>query len=197
MTLDLRRWLYSVISALGAIPQKSQPTFAVFSRALETVLVLSLFAPLVVAQASPTAERQLNVQVGGMVSLANPGVPRDASVYYGRWNYSGGSIYATADPYRRFGLEVGARQLFGNFVIERTYLAGPRYYKPYGSYVPYAKVILGRGTLKFPDSILRRFQRNLPLGRAQVHSQRLAPPDAKYRTGSAPGGRLSGSFGGR
>ena len=123
-----------------------------FGRSFAALLLLGLLAPLAVAQASPTAERRLNVQLGGMVSLANPGIPKDASVLYGRWNYGGGGVYATLDPHRRFGLELGVRQLSGNYISERTYLAVPRYFKPYGRYVPYGKVLLGRGTFKFPNS---------------------------------------------
>jgi hypothetical protein len=117
------------------------------------VTLLGFFTPLAIGQALPTAERRLNVQVGGMFSVANPGIPRDESIYYGKWNYMGGGAYATIDPHPRYGLDLGVRQTYGEFVHERTIQVGPRYYKTFGRYAPYGKVQFGRGFITFPNSI--------------------------------------------
>ena|SRR6266851_2000568 len=153
MTFHLRRCFYIGFGTINDAHIGRNKSPLLFGRSFAALLILGLLAPFAVAQASPTAERRLDVQLGGMFSLANPGIPNGASVLYGRWNYSGGGVYATLDPHRRFGLELGARELSGRYVSERTYLAGPRYFKPYGHYVPYGKVLLGRGTFKFPNSI--------------------------------------------
>jgi hypothetical protein len=153
MTFNLRRHFHRVKSTIEAVSLTDRERSTLFSRLSATTLLLSLVAPFATGQAAPTAERRLNVQVGGTFSLADPGVPKNASVLYGRSSLSGGGIYTTLDPHHRFGLELGARQLFGDSVSERTYLAGPRYFKPYGHYVPYGKVLVGRGKFKFPNNI--------------------------------------------
>jgi opacity protein-like surface antigen len=126
---------------------------SLLGRSFAAVTLLGLLTTLAVAQAVPTAERRLNVQVGGMFSLANPGIPKDDSIYYGKWNYNGGGVYATFDPPTHYGVELGVRQIFGDFVHERTLQVGPRYYKTFGRYVPYGKVMIGRGFFTFPNNI--------------------------------------------
>lgn len=128
------------------------------------VLFLGSWTPPAGGQAAPTAEKRLDVQAGGTFSLANPGIPKGASVLYGRWSYGGGGVYATLDPSRRLGLDLEARQLFGMYVTERTFLAGPRYYRSYKRYVPYGKVLFGRGAFKFPDGIGTLFLTTISFG---------------------------------
>jgi hypothetical protein len=101
----------------------------------------------------PTASRQLNVQVGGTFSMANPGIASDATIVYGQMNFKGGGLYATIDPANHFGLEMSVRQVFGTEgVHERTYDVGPRFYLTHGRFVPYGKVLFGRAVFNFPNN---------------------------------------------
>jgi len=118
-------------------------------------LVVATLSPLTssvsLAQATFTAERHLNVKLGGTVSIATPGLPRGTSVLYK--SLIGAGVYGTFDPHPRFGGEASVRQVYGSGIGERTYLAGPRYFRPFWRYTPYAKMLFGRGTFKFPDDI--------------------------------------------
>jgi hypothetical protein len=111
-------------------------------------LLISSTAP---AQATFTAERRLTVQVGAIISIADSGLPANTSILYKR--IVGGGVYGTFDPHPRLGGEAIIRQMYGGNIGERSYLAGPRYYRPIRRYTPYAKVLFGRGTFKFPGNI--------------------------------------------
>lgn len=104
---------------------------------------LALCAPLLHGQASPTASRAGDLQVGGGFSSA-------ASDYGRRFN--GGFAYFDFDFRQHFGIE-------GNFhfvkqsnytLYEKTYEIGGRYLRTYGNFVPYGKVMYGRGVFNFP-----------------------------------------------
>jgi hypothetical protein len=119
-----------------------------------TALVFGLVPSVLMSQAMPTASRNLNIQVGGTFALANPGIASNATIVYGKWDFKGGGVYALLDPYSHFGLEVGARQVFGTEgVHERTYEVGPRFFTSFGHASPYAKVLFGRGVFNFPNSM--------------------------------------------
>jgi hypothetical protein len=99
-------------------------------------------APILHAQSAPTASRALDLKIGGGFATAN-------SDYADRYN--GGAAYVNFDFLPHIGLE-------GEFhfvkdpsdLYEKTYEAGPRYFRTYGKFVPYAKVMYGRGVFNFP-----------------------------------------------
>jgi hypothetical protein len=125
----------------------------VYLKTIITALALGLFPSLLMSQAMPTASRQLNVQVGGLFSMANPGIASDATIVYGQMNFKGGGLYATIDPADHFGLEMSVRQVFGTEgVHERTYDVGPRFYLTHGRFMPYGKVLFGRAVFNFPNN---------------------------------------------
>jgi hypothetical protein len=97
---------------------------SVYLKTIVAALALGLFPSLLMSQSMPTAVRRLNVQVGGLFSVANPGVASDATIVYGQMNFKGGGMYATIDPANHLGLEMSVRQVFGTEgVHERTYSA--------------------------------------------------------------------------
>lgn len=116
------------------------------------LLVVGVSVPQAHAQASATAERRLDVQIGGMFSIANPGVASGESVRYGRWDCKGAAIYLTIDPMRHYGFETSVREVYDGTsgLHERTYQAGPRIFRRFGSVVPYGKLMYGRGVLNYP-----------------------------------------------
>ena len=124
-----------------------------YLKTIITALALGLFPSLLMSQAMPTASRQLNVQVGGTFSMANPGIASDATIVYVQMNFKVGGLYATIDPANHFGLEMSVRQVFGTEgVHERTYDVGPRFYLTHGRFVPYGKVLFGRAVFNFPNN---------------------------------------------
>jgi opacity protein-like surface antigen len=134
----------------GKLRQEESP---VYLKTIITALALGLFPSLLMSQAMPTASRQLNVQVGGLFSMANPGIASDATIVYGQMNFKGGGLYATIDPANHLGLEMNVRQVFGTEgVHERTYDVGPRFYLTDGRFMPYGKVLFGRAVFNFPNN---------------------------------------------
>ena len=124
-----------------------------YLKTIIAALALGLFPSLLMSQSMPTAVRRLNVQVGGLFSVANPGVASDATIVYGQMNFKGGGMYATIDPANHLGLEMSVRQVFGTEgVHERTYSAGPRFYLTRGRFMPYGKVLFGRAVFNFPNN---------------------------------------------
>lgn len=99
-------------------------------------------ATILHAQSEATALKRLDLKVGGSFATAN-------SDYGGRYN--GGAAYINADFLPHLGVE-------GEFhfvkdssnLYEKTYEVGGRYYRTYRRYVPYAKVMYGRGVFNFP-----------------------------------------------
>jgi hypothetical protein len=99
-------------------------------------------APLLHSQTAPTAERVGDLKIGGAFSTAN-------SDYGDRYN--GGAAYFDFDFLRHIGVE-------GQFhfvkdpddLYEKTYEVGPRYYRTYRKFVPYAKAMYGRGVFNYP-----------------------------------------------
>ena len=124
-----------------------------YLKTIIAALAVGLFPSLLMSQSMPTAVRRLNVQVGGLFSVANPGVASDATIVYGQMNFKGGGMYATIDPANHLGLEMSVRQVFGTEgVHERTYSAGPRFYLTRGRFMPYGKVLFGRAVFNFPNN---------------------------------------------
>ena len=99
-------------------------------------------ATMLHAQSEPTASRLGDLKIGGGFSTAN-------SDYADRYN--GGAAYIDFDFLPHIGVE-------GEFhfvkdssdLYEKTYEAGGRYFRTYGKFVPYAKLMYGRGVFNFP-----------------------------------------------
>jgi len=94
------------------------------------------------AQANPTATRTGDLKIGGGFSTAN-------SDYGNRFN--GGTAYFDFD----FLPHIGVTGEFHfvkdqNDLYEKTYEVGGRYFREYRRFVPYGKVLYGRGVFNFP-----------------------------------------------
>jgi len=99
-------------------------------------------ATLLPAQAVPTASRAGDVKIGGGFSSAD-------SDYYNRFN--GGAAYFNYDFLPHIGVEGEFHFVSGtNDIYEKTYEAGGRYFRTYDRFVPYAKVMYGRGVFNYP-----------------------------------------------
>jgi opacity protein-like surface antigen len=99
------------------------------------------------SQADSTLSRPGDLQVGGGYTSAN-------SDYVAN-RIAGFAFYSTFDIRKNLGVEVDFHQLNDpqpTQVYERTYEAGARYFRHYGIFTPYGKVLYGRGVLNYPDS---------------------------------------------
>lgn len=99
------------------------------------------------AQATPTASRSGDLQVGGGFSSAN-------SDYLPN-RFNGGTAYFDYDFYHHFGIEGEFRFVKDGptGIYEKTYQVGGRYSRTYKSrYQPYVKVMYGRGVFNLTDS---------------------------------------------
>jgi hypothetical protein len=107
------------------------------------LLVLLCCAGSLKAQATPTASKVFDAQVGGGFVLDNSD--------YGTRYYRGGGVYATLDFSTHFGAEIDFHQANYplNAMYERTYEVGGRYHRTYGRFSPYAKALYGRGVFNF------------------------------------------------
>ena len=125
-----------------------------YLKTIIAALALGLFPSLLMSQAMPTATRRLDMQVGGLFSIANPGIASDATIRYGQMNFKGGGLYTTIDPANHLGVELSVRQVFGiEGVHERTYELGPRLYLTHGRFMPYGKILFGRAVFNFPNDM--------------------------------------------
>jgi len=108
--------------------------------------------PILNAQSEATATRLGNLKIGGGFSSAN-------SDYYERFN--GGAAYLNFDFRPHLGVEGEFHFVKDSLdLYEKTYEVGGRYYRTYRKYVPYAKVMYGRGVFNFPP-LSDGFQANL------------------------------------
>ena len=97
------------------------------------------------AQATPTASRAGDLQVGAGFTLANSG--------YEQQNFQGFTAYADFDLRSHLGLEAEFHQVSSassDKSYQRTYELGGRYFRPCGLLVPYVKVMFGRGDFNYP-----------------------------------------------
>ncbi len=102
-------------------------------------------APGLFAQARTTASRQADAQVGVAYTLAHPG--------YVQQTFQGFAAYADLDLTLHLGAEAEfhqANSTNGDRSYQRTYELGARYFRTYGSFVPYAKALIGRGDYIYP-----------------------------------------------
>ncbi len=109
------------------------------------LLTITLLAPAIVhAQATATASRKADLQVGATFTLAAPN--------YGTDHWKGYGFFADLDFRQHFGLEAAFHQASESSSIryERTYEIGPRVLFPiHQRFVPYAKAMVGRGVFNF------------------------------------------------
>jgi hypothetical protein len=106
--------------------------------------------PALLGQASPTASKVLDIQVGGSIvggySPTNYPLPLPSK-------YLGYGIYSTIDFLPHIGLMLNFNQVDARsprIEYERTYEVGGRYFVRYGRLKPYVKGMYGRGVYNFP-----------------------------------------------
>jgi hypothetical protein len=107
------------------------------------------------AQASPTATRGGDLQIGGGFTTVIPD--------YRPQHYNGGTAYVDFDFTHRFGAEANfhyASDPQGTGQYEKSYEIGGRYHRTYGRFVPYAKLLYGRGIYNYTQA----YQANPPNG---------------------------------
>ncbi len=108
------------------------------------MLYLCAAASLVHGQASPTASREADLQVGVSFVTANPD--------YFPSTFRGVGAYIDLDLRPHLGLEGEFHQVgstAGDSSYERTYEIGARYHRTYGPLAPYVKALIGRGDLSY------------------------------------------------
>ncbi len=113
-----------------------------FFYAVSAVGLSVCFAPLLQAQASYTATRSGHIEAGaGLMYLNND---------YGVKNDEGASFWGDGDISRHIGVEgeihLGTLRSPSD-VGENSYLIGPRVSLHRGRFTPYAKFMVGRGTI--------------------------------------------------
>ncbi|RXH55909.1 outer membrane protein [Granulicella sibirica] len=113
------------------------------------LLLLFLIAalPKSHAQATPTASRIADLQLGVSVSGAIPD--------YGTNVWHGYGFYGDLDVAHHLGLEIDFHQLSGPYPVlyERTYEIGPRFvFAVRQRFAPYGKALYGRGVFNFPGT---------------------------------------------
>ena len=119
-------------------------------------LFLTALAHPVLAQASYTATRVGDLQLGAGVSFGQS--QYDSATLGGTGErLRGFNLYSTFDFREHFGVEVNFRQTspsYGKDVYERTYEVGGRYVYPIGLRLrPYGKVMYGRGVFNYPNNV--------------------------------------------
>ena len=111
-------------------------------------LLSAAMSTVALSQATPTASRRGDLQVGGGYS--------DAASDYGD-HFTGFHLYGDFDFLTHFGAEAefhfvkegGSNPDFSD-LYEKTYEVGARYFRAYGRVSPYAKIMVGRGVFNFP-----------------------------------------------
>ena len=96
------------------------------------------------AQASPTATRRAEIQVGVAGSLY--------TLDYSEGHEEGFTVYGDLDVTKHLGLEAlyrNASIITPHDIGENHLLAGPRFHLQRGRFSPYAKFLVGEGTINF------------------------------------------------
>ena len=104
-------------------------------------------ASILHAQATSTASRAGDLQLGLGYSSAKPG--------YGQQSFQGITAFTDFSRSSHFGLEAEFHQLSttnNDQSFQRTYEVGGRYFRSYGLFIPYLKVMIGRGDFNYPFS---------------------------------------------
>ena len=100
------------------------------------------------AQASPTASRSGDAQIGG-------GYTTSTSDYGKR--FTGYNIYGDFDFTPHIGVEAEYHKVSAaspSILYEKTYEIGARYFRTYGPIRPYVKIMVGRGVFNYPPNPL-------------------------------------------
>jgi hypothetical protein len=118
-------------------------------RALSLGFAVVNLGPFLNAQASPTASRAGDLQIGASFNLASPDYRNTRAL-------KGFGFYGTFDFKSHFGVDAEFHQLNDpdskEGVYERSYEIGPRYVLHFGPLAPYAKFMVGRGVFNFPPA---------------------------------------------
>jgi hypothetical protein len=102
-------------------------------------------SPVLYGQATPTASRAADVQIGIGYSVGYPDYPPRT--------FQGVTAYADVDLRPHLGIEAEFHQVnnTGSYQsFQRTYEIGGRYLRTYGPLVPYVKAMIGRGQFEYP-----------------------------------------------
>ena len=102
------------------------------------------------AQSEPTATRAGDLQIGGGFVFAT------SDYNFTPIHLIGGAAYTTFDKRNHWGGEFDFRQnrsTADSTVYERTFEIGPRIFLARGPFIPYAKVLYGRGIYNFSNNI--------------------------------------------
>lgn len=102
------------------------------------------------AQSNTAASRIGDLQVGAGFVFAK------SNYNFTPINLFGGSLYTTFDIRNHWGAEFNFRHTRASSdstVYERTYEIGPRIFIARGPFIPYAKVLYGRGVYNFHNNI--------------------------------------------
>ena len=111
---------------------------------------LSCALPALLGQATSTASRKADLQVGVSFVYNNADYPYDPQTLRGL------GFYSTLDLSYHLGAEIAFHQAnssTGDSMYQRTYEVGPRYYRTYGRFSPYVKGMYGRGVFNFPRGV--------------------------------------------
>jgi len=130
------------------------PPHLISRRRSLTRLALAALMPLCALAASRTAHAQATYAASGPGGYVSLGVAASGfQQSYGQHYVGGETIFVDANLFRRVGIEAEGRRL--NFhttedIKENTYLIGPKYSGLAHNLRPYAKFLVGRGTLDLP-----------------------------------------------
>ncbi len=119
------------------------------NRLLTASCLIFLATPLLSGQATTTASRRADLQLGA-------GFVIDKSDYEEPKACKGAAFYTTLDLTNHLGGEFVIHQASsqtGDNIYERTYEIGPRYFRTYGRFSPYVKAMYGRGVFNFPANV--------------------------------------------
>lgn len=118
-----------------------------FSYTAALAILAACCAPLPArAQSMPTATRLGDLQIGGGFVFAT------SDYNFTPIHLIGGAAYTTFDKRNHWGGEFNFHQnraTEDSTVYERTYEIGPRIFIARGPFIPYAKVLYGRGVYNF------------------------------------------------
>lgn len=101
-------------------------------------------------QAMPTASRMGDLQFGGGIALGT------STYNFNKANLVGETGYVALDIRKHWGAEFdfhNVKDSGDSTVYERTFEVGPRYHVTRGPFVPYAKLMYGRGIYNFHNSV--------------------------------------------
>jgi opacity protein-like surface antigen len=102
------------------------------------------------AQATPTASRTADAQIGVGYTTAKPD--------YGSHSFQGIAAYADFDLRSHLGIEAEFHRVNsqnGDLAYQQTYEIGGRCFRTYGNFAPYLKAMVGSGTFNYPFGLTK------------------------------------------